>query len=128
VTKDKNDNPNEDEEEELEDEEEEDDEEEESSLDEQRMKKIINRMIKESGIDKTKLKGLSLDEQFDRLDFYMDNLPKPEKKKKIPRKNQPPVGMPTGEGGIGRKVRVGNKTFFHFRPDEWLKFKEEEKV
>lgn len=130
MTKDKNDNPSEDNEEDEDDIEESDDGEEESDTEtastpsDSRLKKSINRMIKETGIDKEKLKGLSLEDQFDRLEFLLDNLPEEDTKKK--RKNKPVTGMPTGSGGLGRRVKVGGKTFYHFHPSEWLKFKKEE--
>ena len=58
---------------------------------------MVDRMIKDASrhrnFKKDRLAGKSLEEQYDILDFYLDNMPTLKKKK-----NKPPVGKPTTEG------------------------------
>ncbi|GAF69495.1 unnamed protein product [marine sediment metagenome] len=58
-----------------------------------RLKKSVNRLIKITKIDKEKLKGLTLEEQFDRLEFLADNLPK-KTMTSSKKKNKPIVPNP----------------------------------
>ena len=83
-----------------------------------RLQKSVNLLIKQTNVDKEKLEGLNLEEQFDRLSFLAENLPKQAKSK-----NRPVVPLPTdiNEQPIGRKVRVsGGSDFYLFKPSEWL--------
>ena len=82
-----------------------------------RLKKSVDLLIKLTKIDKKKLEGLSLEEQFDRLSFLSDNLPKTKKEK-----NKPVVGLPmTDNNTVGREVRAGNTSYMLYSPDEWVK-------
>ena len=72
--------------------EEEIEEEEETEVLDTRLQKSVNLLIKITKINKDKLKGLTLEEQFDRLDFLADNIPKTTKKTK--KKNKPIVSIP----------------------------------
>lgn len=89
-----------------------------------RLQKSVNRLIKLSKIDKEKLKGLSLEEQYDRLEFLVENLPKKTKTKKD--KNKPVIPLPTNINApkIGRKVKddMGGN-FWLFETKEWIKSK-----
>ncbi len=73
-------------------EEEEIEEEEETEVLDNRLQKSVNFLIKITKIDKEKLKGLTLEEQFDRLDFLADNMP--EATKTVKKKNKPVVPKP----------------------------------
>jgi len=57
-----------------------------------RLQKSVNLLKKITKIDEEKLKGLSLEEQFDRLEFLADNMPKPTKS--VKKKNKPVVPNP----------------------------------
>ena len=61
-----------------------------------RLKRMVERMIKEAtrhrDFKKEKLAGKTLEEQFEILDFYLDNMPK------LKNKNKPPVGSPITQG------------------------------
>ena len=57
-----------------------------------RLQKSVNLLIKITKINKEKLKGLKLEEQFDRLEFLAENMPKPTKTKR--KKNKPVVPNP----------------------------------
>ena len=57
-----------------------------------RLQKSVNLLIKITKINKEKLKGLTLEEQFDRLDFLAENSPKTTKKTK--KKNKPVIPNP----------------------------------
>lgn len=57
---------------------------------------MVDRMIKEASrhrnFKKDKLAGKTLEEQYDILEFYLDNMPK------LKSKNKPPVGNPITPG------------------------------
>jgi len=68
----------------------------------QRLKKSVSRMIKQASkyksFKKEKLVGKSLEEQYDLLDFFLENMPS------MKSKNKPPVGTPIN---IGKKMIDG---------------------
>jgi hypothetical protein len=61
-----------------------------------RLKKMVDRLLKEASrhrnFKKDKLAGKSLEEQYDILEFYVDNMPR------LKNKNKPPIGKPITEG------------------------------
>ena len=67
--------------------------EEEPEKEDPRLKKMVEMLIKQTGIEASKLKGKSLEEQFDLLSFYQDNLPKKKENTKVG-PNKPIVGKP----------------------------------
>ncbi len=71
---------------------EETEEEEETEELDKRLEKSVNRLIKITKIDKEKLKGKTLEEQYDLLDLLVDLIPKSIKKVKS--KNKPVVPNP----------------------------------
>ena len=86
-----------------------------------RLQKSVDVLKKLTKIDEKKLEGLTLEEQFDRLDFLADNLPKT---RKVTR-NKPIVPLPTDVDApkFGRKVKDdqgGN--FWLFNAKEWINF------
>ena len=86
-----------------------------------RLQKSINVLKKLTKVDEEKLKGLTLEEQFDRLEFLADNMPKTSK-----RKNKPVIALPTDVDApkLGRKVSDSTGSgFMLFKPSEWLKKK-----
>ena len=94
--------------------------------DDTRLQKSVNRLIKLSKIDKEKLKGLSLEEQYDRLEFLVENIPKKTKTKIKRDKNKPVIPMPTDIDipKFGRKVKNdAGGDFWLFKTDEWIKSK-----
>ena len=82
-----------------------------------RLQKSVGMLKTLAKIDDEKLKGLSLEEQFDRLTFYLDNQPKKKKSK-----NKPVVGMPLDSDApsIGRTAKEGNSKIWYFKPNEWI--------
>jgi len=106
--------------------------EEESSEDnvDQRLKKTVSRMIKQASLYKSfkkeKLVGKSLEEQFDLLDFFLENMPS------MKSKNKPPVGQPID---VGKKIidgivvennpSTGRKSYV-FDPTKLFKIKNQE--
>ena len=83
-----------------------------------RLLKSVNRMKKELKIKDEVLKGLSVEEQFDRLEFMADNMPKFKKTK-----NKPIVGLPTDADApkIGRFAKGEHgETIYLLKPHEWL--------
>jgi len=84
-----------------------------------RLSKAVEILIKSTGINKDKLKGKTMPEQFDLLTFYMENMP--EKNKKTPNKNEPIIPLPSGTvASIGRKVKDSTGNFYLFKPQEWI--------
>ena len=59
--------------------------------DDSRLKKAVGILIKQSGIDPSKLEGKSVEEQFDLLSFYQENKPK----RKRATGNKPVIPVPT---------------------------------
>ena len=55
-----------------------------------RLKKAVEMLVKQSGINSAKLEGKSLEEQFDLLNFYIENKPKRKAKR-----NRPVIPNPT---------------------------------
>lgn len=96
----------------------------EGNVENTRLQKSVNRLIKLSKIDKEKLKGLSLEEQYDRLEFLVENLPKKKKTKRD--KNKPIIPLPTDIDApkFGRKVKDNmGGNFWLFETKEWIKSK-----
>ena len=94
---------------------------EEASPSDIRLQKSVDVLKKITKIDEEKLKGLTLEEQFDRLEFLADNMPKISK-----RKNKPVIALPTDVDApkLGRKVSDSTGSgFMLFKPSEWLKKK-----
>ena len=94
---------------------------EEASPSDIRLQKSVDVLKKITKIDEEKLKGLTLEEQFDRLEFLADNMPKTSK-----RKNKPVIALPTDVDApkLGRKVSDSTGSgFMLFKPSEWLKKK-----
>ena len=83
-----------------------------------RLQKSVERLKKITKIKKEALEGLTLEEQFDRLSFMVDNKPTIKKTK-----NKPIIGLPNTEAlKIGRIVKneLGGSAFM-IDPLEWLK-------
>ena len=84
-----------------------------------RLQKSVNRLKKVTKIKEKALEGLSLEEQFDRLEFMVENAPKKLKKTK----NKPIIGLPTDleEVILGTSVnqKEGGEGVF-FKTSEWL--------
>lgn len=90
-----------------------------TTKEDKRLKKSIKLLIKITKIDEENLKGLSLEEQFDRLSFLQDNMPKKKKSK-----NKPVVPLPIDLDmpKFGKKVKnSAGGHFWLFSPKEWLK-------
>ena len=84
-----------------------------------RLTKAVDILIKSTGIDKDKLKGKTMPEQFDLLTFYMENMPD-----KTINKNEPIIPLPAGSvPQIGRKVKDNTGNFWLFKAQEWIKRK-----
>jgi len=83
-----------------------------------RLKKSVAMLLKQTKIDPKKMEGMSLEDQFDKLSFLLENTPEPKKTK-----NKPVVPLPTdpNQKEIGRVVKdVGGKEFHLFKPSEWI--------
>jgi hypothetical protein len=88
-----------------------------------RLAKMVDRLIKQTGVAKEKLKDKTLEEQYDLLEFLADNSPKPADKKT---KNEPVIPLPTNASDptIGKRVKDVEGEYWLFKPHEWLKSKE----
>jgi len=88
-----------------------------------RLQKSVNFLIKITKIDKEKLKGLTLEEQFDRLEFWADNPPKTTKK--TIKKNKPvvpnPVDIDAPKFGVINKNSPPGVLSMSFNPIEVFK-------
>lgn len=82
-----------------------------------RLQKSVNMLINLTKVEPEKLKGLTLEEQFDRLSFLRDNLPKKRKEK-----NKPVIGMPINADApkFGSIQKEGGKDIWYFKHEEWL--------
>ena len=83
-----------------------------------RLKKSVDLLLKQTKLDPKKMEGMSLEEQFDKLSFLLENIPEPKKEK-----NKPVVPLPTdpNQKKIGRVIKdVGGKEFYLFKPNEWI--------
>ena len=81
-----------------------------------RLTKAVDILIKSTGIDKEKLKGKTMPEQFDLLTFYMENMPD-----KTINKNEPIIPLPIDSTiKIGRKVKNAQGDYWLFKTEEWL--------
>jgi len=84
-----------------------------------RLQKSVNRLKKVTKIKEKALEGLSLEEQFDRLEFMVENAPKKIKKTK----NKPIIGLPINVDAkqFGRKVSdPSGGDYYLFKPSEWI--------
>ena len=93
-----------------------------------RLQKSIKRLIKITKIDKEKLKGLTSEEQFDRLEFLVENLPKKTKSKKD--KNKPIVPLPIDVDSpkFGRMVKnAAGGNYWLFKIEDWIGNKNKKK-
>lgn len=91
-------------------------------VEDQRLQKSVDRLISITKVKKDALEGLSLEDQYDRLEFMLDNMPV---NKVVKTKNRPIIPLPTtvDKTLLGRSVSDKGGEGVFFSTKEWLKKK-----
>ena len=85
-----------------------------------RLLKSVNRLKKDLNIKDVVLKGLTLEQQFDRLEFMADNMPERKVRKA---KNKPIIANPIDTDAMkyGRAIaNASGNDFYLFKTEEWI--------